>query len=204
MIIRWNGHSCFTVETTQGTLVLDPYAPGSVPGLPDLDLTADAVLCSHGHADHNAADRVALSGKACTIAVEKIACFHDKLQGAKRGPNTIHILSAEGMRVAHLGDLGHELDQEQLAQLTGLDALLLPVGGFFTIGPEQAKALVDQIRPRVVVPMHYRGEGFGYNVTATVEDYLALVDGPVKRYTRNELELTADTPAQTAVLTCPL
>lgn len=204
MIIRWNGHSCFTLATAQGTVVLDPYAPGSVPGLPDLDLTADLVLCSHGHADHSAADRVALSGKPCAVAVEKLPCFHDKVQGAKRGPNTIHILSAEGLRLAHLGDLGHELSEEQLDKLAGLDALLLPVGGFFTIGPEQAKALVDRLRPRVVIPMHYRGEGFGYDITAPVEDYLALIDGPVERCTQNTLELTAHTPAQTAVLTCPL
>ena len=72
MIIRWNGHSCFTVETAQGTVVLDPYAPDSVPGLPALDLKGDAVLCSHGHADHSAADQVTLSGGTCAVAVEEI------------------------------------------------------------------------------------------------------------------------------------
>ena len=204
MIIRWNGHSCFTVETAQGTVVLDPYAPDSVPGLPALDLKGDAVLCSHGHADHSAADQVTLSGGTCAVAVEEIPCYHDKVQGAKRGPNTIRILAAEGMRVAHLGDLGHPLDLEQVEKLKKLDALMIPVGGFFTIDAAQAKEIVEELKPRVVIPMHYRGEGFGYDILAPLDDYLSLVDGPIVRYPGNSMELTPETFAQTAVLACPL
>lgn len=204
MVIRWNGHSCFTVETAQGTVVLDPYAPASVPGLPALDLKGDAVLCSHGHADHSGVGQVTLSGGPCTVAVEEIPCYHDAVEGTKRGPNTIRILSAEGMRVAHLGDLGHPLDLEQLEKLKGLDALMIPVGGFFTINADQAKEIVDELKPRVVIPMHYRGEGFGYDVLAPLDDYLSLVDGPIVRYPGNSMELTPETFAQTAVLACPL
>ena len=203
MIIRWNGHSCFTLETAQGTVVLDPYAPGSVPGLPELKLKADAVLCSHGHADHNYAQGVALSGRPCAVSVETLPCFHDSVQGAKRGPDLIHILSAEGMRIAHLGDLGHGLDLEQLEKLRGVDVLMIPVGGYFTIDARQAHHIVGELRPRIVLPMHYRGEGFGYEVLAPVGDFLALTEGPVERYPGSSLKVTKDTPAQTAVLTCP-
>ena len=201
MELIWNGHSCFTLLTSQGSLVLDPYRDGSVPGLAPLRLTADAVLCSHGHGDHGAAELVTLTGSAPSFQVEELAAFHDDRQGALRGPNTIHIISAEGMRVAHLGDLGCSLTPEQTGRLTGLDALLIPVGGYYTIDAAQAHARVRALGPRVVVPMHYRGAGFGYDVIGPVEDFLALQD-QVVRYPGSKLTLTPDTPAQTAVLTC--
>ena len=202
MKLIWNGHSCFTVETEQGALVLDPYADHYVTGLGALELEADAVLCSHDHRDHGAEEVVRLTGRSCGVQVEKINTFHDEAGGAKRGFNVVHILHAEGMRVVHCGDLGCELEQEQLERLKGADALLVPVGGFYTIDAAQARRLADAVSPRVVIPMHYRGDGFGYEVLARVEDYLALC-GDVVQYDTNVLELTVDTPAQTAVLTCP-
>lgn len=201
MKLIWNGHSCFTLETQGGTLVIDPYQDGSVPGLPPLRLTADAVYCSHGHRDHGAAEVVALTGHTPEVAVEELHTWHDPELGALRGPNVIRVFQAEGLRVAHLGDLGCELPQEQLDRLTGLDALLIPVGGYYTIDARQARALVRRLRPRVTVPMHYRGPGFGYDVIAPVEDYLALCDDVV-RYPVNMLELTSRTLPQTAVLAC--
>ena len=106
MKLIWHGHSCFTLESGQGTLVFDPYQEGSVPGLPALALEADLVLCSHGHRDHSAEESVRLTGKVPTLTVERLETFHDSQQGALRGPNTIHIVTADGMRLAHLGDLG--------------------------------------------------------------------------------------------------
>lgn len=199
MKLTWNGHSCFTLETANGTFVLDPYQEGSVPGYAPLQLTADAVLCSHEHRDHNGRDRVTLTGKTPAVAVEEIHTFHDPEQGKLRGTDIIRIFSSEGMKVAHLGDLGCELEEGQKEKLKGLDLIMVPVGGFYTIDAQQAKALMDELQPRVVVPMHYRGEGFGYDVIGPVEDYLALC-GNVVRYQGNTLELTKDTPAQTAVL----
>ena len=202
MNIIWNGHSCFTLDTTQGVVVLDPYQDGSIPGLSPLHLTADLVLCSHEHKDHGAREMVALTGKPVSLQVEELPTFHDPEQGALRGTNIIRIFTAEGLRVAHLGDLGCDLTPEQAEKLQGLDALMIPVGGYYTIDARQAKALADALRPRVVIPMHYRGASFGYEVTGPLEDYLALCGGEnVVRYSGNTLELTADTPAQTAVLT---
>ena len=202
MNIIWNGHSCFTLDTTQGVVVLDPYQDGSVPGLSPLHLTADLVLCSHEHKDHGAREMVTLTGKPVSLQVEELPTFHDPEQGALRGTNIIRIFTAEGLRVAHLGDLGCDLTPEQAEKLQGLDALMIPVGGYYTIDARQAKALADALRPRVVIPMHYRGACFGYEVTGPLEDYLALCGGEnVVHYSGNTLELTADTPAQTAVLT---
>ena len=199
MKLIWNGHSCFTLATEAGTLVIDPYEDGSVPGLSPLHLEADAVYCSHEHRDHGNRAAVALSGKPCAVEVEELATWHDEVQGAKRGPNTMRIFSAEGLRVAHLGDLGCGLTPEQAEALSGLDALLIPVGGFYTIDAKQAKALIDQIQPRVTLPMHYRGEAFGYDVIGTLDEFTDLCDCVVE-YAGNSIELNGEMLQQVAVL----
>lgn len=199
MKLIWNGHSCFSIETAGETIVFDPYVDDCVPGLGPLRLTADAVYCSHGHRDHNATELVTLSGKGCDIQIEALPVFHDRLLGLRRGRNTIHILSSENLRVAHLGDLGHMPTGNTLAALHGLDALLIPVGGHFTIDAATAKKLVDKVSPRVVIPMHYRLGGMGYDVIHELSEFTKLCDNVVY-YDTNTLELTADTPAQTAVL----
>ena len=99
-----------------------------------------------------------------------------------------------------MGDLGCELEPEQTEQLKGLDAVLIPVGGYYTIDAAQAKKLIDQIRPKVTVPMHYQGQGFGFDVLKTVEDYTKQC-GDVRHYPANVIEIEKDTESQTAVLT---
>ena len=201
MKIIWNGHACFTLETAEGSVVFDPYEDGSVPGLPPLKLTADEVLCTHGHGDHCAADKVTLTGRRPEYTVEVLDTFHDNAGGVKRGPNRMYMISAEGLRVAHLGDLGCELTESQVDALRGVDALLIPVGGFFTIDAAAADRTARRVQARVVIPMHYSSDRFGYDVIGGVEDFLALRDD-VTVYAGNTLELTKDTPAQTAVLNC--
>ena len=200
MNITWLGHSCFRVESRGYTAVLDPYADGSVEGLLPVRETADLVLCSHEHGDHNARDLVTLrEGKAPVFRVETISTYHDDQKGAKRGPNTIHILDDGVFRAAHAGDLGCALSGEELEKLKGLDVLMVPVGGYYTIDAAQARALVNAVKPRIVIPMHYRGEGFGFDVLAELEDFTQLC-GDVVHYGGSVLELTKDLPAQTAVL----
>lgn len=199
MKLYWYGHSCFQIESGGFSAVFDPYQDGSVAGLPPLRLTADAVYCSHDHHDHNARQLVTLTGRSCPLSVETVSCFHDDKLGLLRGKNTIHILSAEGMRVAHLGDIGHMLSGKKLAALQGVDALLIPVGGYYTIDAPTAKRLADAIAPRVVIPMHYRLGGVGLEVIAGLGDFTGLC-GDVHYYEGNAFELGPDTPAQTAVL----
>lgn len=199
MKIIWKGHSCFTIEADGSSVVLDPFKDGTVPGYAPLRLNADAVYCSHEHDDHNARDTVTLTGKDCAISVQEIHSFHDNQKGHMRGENIIRIFSAEGMKVAHLGDLGCTPEPEQMEQLKNIDAVLVPVGGFFTINAKQAKELIDELKPRVVIPMHYRTPGHGLVVIDKVDKFLKLCDNVVK-YDTNTFELTKDTPAQTAVL----
>ena len=196
MKITWHGHSCFTIATAQGSVTVDPFLDNYVPGLGVIRPVSDAVFCSHGHGDHHGIDAVQLTGKECGVGVETVSTFHDEVEGAKRGANLIHIFSAEDMKVIHMGDLGCELTEEQIAALANPDVLLIPVGGFYTIDAKQAKAIVDQLNPRIVIPMHYKGEGFGFDVIASVDDFLSLWEGTVKVLEGNTAEVTADTPAQ--------
>lgn len=174
MKLTWYGHSCFMMESRAGRVVFDPYADGSVPGLTLPQLTADLVLCSHGHDDHNAEGKVTLTGEQTDYTVETLCCWHDDAGGTKRGENLIRIVSGGGARVAHLGDVGHMLSKGQIKALRHVDALLIPVGGFYTIDAAAARELADAIEPLLVIPMHYRGEGFGYDVIGTVQPFLDL------------------------------
>lgn len=202
MILTWYGHSCFLLETAEGSVVFDPYAPGSVPGLTLPALRADAVLCSHGHRDHGYAEAVTLSGRKPGFRVTEIDSFHDDKHGLLRGKNTIYVVEAEGKRVAHLGDLGHELNDRQLAALGRIDLLLIPVGGHYTIDAQTAARTAEAIGARLTVPMHYRGAGFGYDVIGPVEDFLALRERVV-RLDSAALDPDAIGGEATVVLRCP-
>ena len=203
MKIIWNGHSCFTLQTAQGTVVVDPFADNYVPGCGAIRPEADGVFCSHGHNDHGCAEVVVLSGNPHTIGVETLPSFHDEAQGTNRGHNLIHIFTAEGMRCVHLGDLGCELTETQAAAIGTPDVLFVPVGGFYTIDAGQAADIVTQLNPRIVVPMHYKGEGFGYDVLTPVDDFLALCSRTVKVLSGSVFEVTPDTPAQVIVPALP-
>lgn len=189
MRIIWNGHACFTLESGDYRLVLDPY---TLEVYPPLSVTANEVLCSHGHRDHSHLAAVTFQeGGKSPFHVQKMAVFHDGEQGALRGENTVHIIDGEGMRIVHCGDLGHLLSEEQLAAIGKVDLLLIPVGGYYTIDAKEAKTVVDAIAPRVVVPMHYRHGEFGLRPVGEVEDFLALCDG-FCRLDTNEFTLTPE------------
>jgi len=168
--IIWRGHSCFELRSSQASVVIDPYL--QVPGYGLLDLEADLVLVSHEHDDHNARNRVRLTGREPAVEVEVIDTFHDPQGGKLRGPNKIHVVALAGKRIAHVGDLGHELSQEELARLQNLDVILIPVGGHYTIDAGQAAALVKAVTPAIIVPMHYREGTAGWDVTSGVQPFL--------------------------------
>ena len=144
MKLIWNGHSCFTLATEAGTLVIDPYEDGSVPGLSPLHLEADAVYCSHEHRDHGNRASVALRGKPCAVEVEELATWHDEVQGAKRGPNTMRIFSAEGLRVAHLGGLGCGLTPEQAEKDSRRSILLQCIGASPVVEPDFIRGYIEE------------------------------------------------------------
>ncbi len=202
MTIQWLGHACFRITSGDYAVVIDPYADGKVPGLRPLNVTANAVLCSHGHDDHNAAHLVKIvrPDAPSPFTITRVATAHDNAGGTLRGMNTIHVLGADGVRVAHLGDLGHPLTAEQIAAIGPLNAVMIPIGGYYTIDAESAKAVVDALKAAVVLPMHYRSEAFGFPVIGTLGAFTGLCDD-VAFYDRDTIEIVPDMPPKVAMLT---
>lgn len=191
MILTYYGHSCFKLESAEGSVVFDPYLTGYVPGFTLAPLSADLVISSHEHYDHYAAESVKLSGRQHGFTVEEIETFHDEKGGTLRGKNIISVLGAEDLRIAHLGDLGHELNAGQLEKLGRPDVLMIPIGGFYTIDAAAAKNIVDACSPRLVVPMHYREGKRGLQNIADAESFLKLFpETDVRRLDESWLELT--------------
>lgn len=197
MKIEYLGHACFKLTSEDGSLVIDPYKDGSVDGLKPLRVSADKVICTHEHADHSGKECVELSGNECTMKITPIASWHDDQQGKLRGPNTMYVIESEGLRIAHIGDLGCMLDDAQAEQLQDLDVLMIPVGGYFTINAEQAFEITEMLSPKCIIPMHYRGDGFGYEVLAKVDDFLAIVGD----YQEVGKEITVDEASGVTLMT---
>lgn len=200
--LTWIGHSCFKVTCDDYTIVLDPYQDDAVPGLGPVRETANAVFCSHDHRDHGAAENVTLvdPDKKNPFEVITVACPHDDDYGNKRGMNKIHIFDNGTVRIAHFGDIGCPLNEKQREMIGKLDAAMVPVGGFFTMEPEGIYELMQQLDPHVVIPMHYRGEGFGYDKIGTLDGYLQYVGGNITVCDENEIEIAPDMHYQTAIL----
>lgn len=197
MKIIWHGHSCFSIDCEDGLIVLDPYKDNSVPGLKPLSLCADLVLCSHQHDDHNALEVIQQRLALKRFHVKKMNSFHDDVQGQKRGNNTIHIISSENMTIVHLGDLGHEL--EDVNEIKNCDVLMIPVGGYYTIDAKAAHRIIKKINPRIVIPMHYSSNTFGYDVLDHLECFLKDCQ-TIQYCSSNSIEINQSTPSQTIVL----
>ena len=190
MKLTWLGHACFLVEQDGYRIVLDPYA--DVAGYADVRTEAHEVLCSHGHYDHSAVSGVALLGeKESPFVIRKVKTCHDEQGGALRGENTVHILEAGGVSVAHLGDLGHQLTAEQLEAIGRVDGVLVPIGGTYTLDAEGAKRVCEAVNPKWAIPMHYRQGSYGFPVLLTAEDFAKLWP-EVTRHDSAELEIQPD------------
>ena len=188
MKITWYGHSCFKIDSAQGSAVIDPYEPGSVPGLELPPLEADAVFCTHAHRDHGFREGVRLTGKEPSFASRLIPTFHDEVHGRKRGKNDMVLIKAEGFTVLHMGDIGCELSAEQILDIGHADVLLIPVGGFYTVDAPQAHRIAGELKADIVIPMHYRSGSVGYDVLDTADKFIALSEN-VTEPGGNSLEL---------------
>ena len=212
MKIKYIGHSAFLLTTGDGTrIVTDPYEPGSYDGgvkYRPIGEEADVVLVSHGHPDHNYPAGVPGSftvldkpgeNTVSGVNILGVPAFHDSSGGAERGEVVIFRIEADGLSVCHLGDLGHTLGEGIAADLKPVDVLLIPVGGFFTVGKEEVDSLIATLEPRLVIPMHFKTAGVDFPI-APVDDFLAGREG-VQRDGRSEIELsTTDLPRGILVL----
>lgn len=169
MNLHWYGHSCFLLTAGDGTRILtDPFSPEI--GYTLLGAHADIVTISHDHFDHNNADAVSGTPVRSTpliireqgrhtergITITGFPSFHDTEQGAQRGNNLIFLFEIDGLRIAHLGDLGDIPSDEVMQQLGKVNVLLAPVGGIYTIGPRTACDIANEVQAEVLIPMHYQ------------------------------------------------
>jgi len=200
MKLKWYGHSSFLFTSDQGTkIIIDPYEPGGFGGaiaygpIPD---EADIVLVTHDHADHNYVQGLrgkpqvvkgTGSHKAKSIEFKGIAAFHDERKGSERGQNTIFCFVLDGVKICHLGDLGHVLTDQEAKQIGPVDVLLIPVGGVYTIDPAQASQTAQRINPKIIIPMHYKTPHCGFPL-AKVEDF-TLGKAGVKTIKGSEVEI---------------
>ena len=204
MKLKWLGHSCFELTLPGGVIVTDPY-DDSV-GYPPLRAKADAVLSSHDHFDHNHFEAVTGNPRilnapgvheVCGAKITAVPAFHDEARGAKRGENLIHLIEAEGLRIAHLGDLGHQPDTDaQRDALSDLDVMLIPIGGTFTITTPEAVKLIEAFKPRCAIAMHFKNRYCHFNISDETE--FVRLTGATRL--PNEIEITGDAPSGCCVM----
>jgi L-ascorbate metabolism protein UlaG (beta-lactamase superfamily) len=167
--IKWLGHSCFVLTSDAGLkIITDPYTREGGLNYGEIKESADIVLVSHEHHDHN--NSAAVKGKPAVlkgpgtkeirgIKFLGIASFHDEASGSKRGANTIFVFEMDGLRICHLGDLGHDLGNKEISDIGKPDILFIPIGGLYTFDAAVADTVVSKISPRVIIPMHFRTGG---------------------------------------------
>lgn len=166
MIITWYGQSCFKITGKDITVVTDPFDAKIGIKLPRLE--SDIVTVTHHHYDHNNTGAVKGDPEIVDgpgeysikgVEIKGIMSFHDKNLGKERGINTVYTITVDEIKICHLGDLGQILTDEQIEEIGNVDILLVPVGGVYTIDTQDAVEVVNQIEPRMVIPMHYKVEG---------------------------------------------
>jgi len=178
MNIQYYGHSCFKIITKPAgrgqeeiTIFLDPFSKEI--GLRPPQGQADLILVSHDHHDHNNVSALKgnprvldIPGEYSTFGVNIIGInsFHDNKSGEERGKNTIFILESEEIRICHLGDLGSDLTEKQLEEINGVNILMIPIGGKYTIDGEKAVDIIKKIEPNIIIPMHYKIKGSNIDI----------------------------------------
>jgi len=183
MKIRFLGHSSFLITSEKGVkIITDPYKAGCFGGgikYAPINEEADIVTISHEHDDHNSTE---ISGNPTFvrgvgakqlkgIEINGFEVFHDECGGAERGKNTVFKMNIDGVSVVHLGDIGHQLSDEEIQRIGKVDILFIPVGGYFTIDATTAESIAAKLMPRIIVPMHFKTKGCGFPI-APVDDYI--------------------------------
>lgn len=187
MRIYWLGHASFLIETAQNKVITDPV--NEKVGYPIYNQAVDIATISHEHWDHNAVE--VLKGEPCIIKqageyevsgirIQGFQSWHDKVQGCERGANIMFKISAEGVDILHLGDLGHLLPSETLEIIGNVDILLIPVGGRFTVDALEAWELTREIDPAIVIPMHFSTPLLSFEL-APVEAFTQYFDTVIKK-----------------------
>jgi L-ascorbate metabolism protein UlaG (beta-lactamase superfamily) len=183
MDIIYLGHSSFHIKGKTASVVTDPFDAASV-GFRFPRTEATIVTISHAHDDHNKSELVSgvkkiISGpgeyEVDGISVIGLPTYHDNMKGAERGRNTVYVYEVDGLRLAHLGDLGHTLSEETISAMGDIDVLMIPVGGKYTIDAKEAAEVVRLIEPNIVIPMHYQVPGLNPQMFSELADEKAFI-----------------------------
>ncbi len=202
MKIKWLGHAAFLITADNGTKILtDPYETSEGLKYGKINETADIVTVSHDHGDHNNVKAVKGNPQVVRGATEvkgisfkAIPTAHDDKGGSERGANMVFCFQVDGVRVVHLGDLGHLLTDNQVVEVGKVHVLLVPVGGLFTVDAKTAWEVCEQVRTRVIIPMHYKNDKCAFPIGGVEEFIKNKVD--VVQVDGSEVEFTvADLPA---------
>ena len=200
MQVKWLGHACFLITSAGGLrIITDPYKTDAGLNYKPVNEKADIVTVSHDHADHN--NSATVSGQPQIvktagvkevkgIKIKGVPTYHDESKGKERGTNIIFCFTLDNISLCHLGDLGHRLGQEEMAQIGQVDVLLIPIGGFYTIDARAASEVCQQLKPKVVIPMHYKTDKCAYPI-AGAEEFLKGRT-PVRKPDSSEVDLQAD------------
>jgi len=200
MKIKWLGHASFLITSGDGKKVItDPYTSGGFGGAikyGPIREHADVVTVSHAHDDHNDVgalpqgfEEVSTPGKheVAGLTITGVKTFHDQQKGKERGRNVVFVIEVDGIRVVHLGDLGHKLSDEEIRAIGKTDVLLIPVGGYFTMEPKDALVVARSLGPSVIIPMHYKTPSVNFPIKP-VEDFLSLA-GKHEMPGKSEIEI---------------
>ncbi len=198
MKIKWLGHASFLITSDEGLrIITDPYTTGDRIKYGKIQESADIVVISHGHGDHNNAKAVGGNPEVVTggkkvkgVEFKGVSSYHDEAKGRQRGANTIFCFAVDEIRICHLGDLGHQLDSEQLTEIGEVDILLVPIGGGPTIDANLAAQVCDKLNPKVVIPMHYKTAKCDFLI-AGVDDFLKYRK-TIRRLDASEAEFKKD------------
>ncbi len=193
MKIKWLGHASFMITAETGAkIITDPYVTTETLNYGEIKESADIVTVSHEHTDHSNVSGVQGSPKVVRetakvkeIEFRSIPTYHDDSEGSQRGKNTIFCFTVDGVRICHLGDLGHSLSDKQTAELGSVDILLIPVGGLYTIDAKVASQLYDRLKPKMIIPMHFKNDKCAFPI-ASVDEFLKGKEG-VSRLDASEI-----------------
>ncbi len=178
MDIYWGGQALFKLKGKSATVVIDPFDPNMTGLKLPKDFSADVILVTHDHQDHNNTQAIVNAAgrnpmvftkigeyEVSGVVITAISAYHDNTSGSERGQNTIFHLIFDNLNIVHLGDLGQsKLTEEQIAQIGQTDILLIPVGSVYTIDGKVASEIVAQLEPKIIIPMHYEIEGLKFEL----------------------------------------
>ena len=205
MEIKWLGHACFLISHKGYRVVIDPYDSKYTTGYPPLKVEADKLLISHEHYGHNFREGVKLSGKPeseCPFEITALTVDHDSVGGIMRGTCLVHILEADGLKVAHMGDIGTQLNGGEISRLFGADAIMVTAGSCTGLPAQEVWRMTDELFPKAIIPMHYRFGTHGPRRLEHLEHLTNYFEAPemIHYYDTDTIVIDSDTEPQVAVL----